>query len=465
VSAAVDPVAVARDALADRTAWVVGGALRDRLLGRPVADLDLVVASDPGAAASALARAVRGPLFELSEAFGAWRVLAPDRSWQADVSPLRGGSLEADLALRDFTINAMAEPLAGGALHDPFAGAVDLDARLVRMVAERSLADDPLRVVRAARLACELGFAIEPATRAAARAQAPRAADAAQERVLAELRRIVGSWQALRGLALLDELGAVDAVLPELSAMRGIEQTRYHHLDAHGHTLAALEQAIELERDPAQRFGPDVGARVGDLLAEPLADEMTRADGLRWGALLHDAAKPATQTPLPAGGYGFPHHDRLGAQLARDALSRLRASERLRSHVAALTRHHLRLGFLVHRRPLSARDHFAYLSACEPVEVDVTLLSVADRLATRGRKADEAIAAHLDLAAEILPLALDWRDRGGAPAPLVRGDELAAHLGIAPGPEIGRRLDALREAQYAGEVATRDEALALARTL
>ncbi|MFL5845764.1 MAG: HD domain-containing protein [Solirubrobacteraceae bacterium] len=459
-----DAAALARDALAGETAWLVGGAPRDRRLGRPITDLDLVVDGDVRAAAKRLARAADGPMFELSEEFGAWRVIAGDRSWEADLSPLRGGSLEADLALRDFAANAIAEPLDGGEPVDPHGGAADIAARTLRMVAPGAFDEDPLRVVRAARLAAELDFTVDPATAAAARERAPRAAGVAQERVFAELRRLVGSEHALRGLALLDEVGATAAVLPELAALRDLEQTRYHHLDAHGHTLEVLERTIELERDPVALFGAEVGERVADLLAEPLADELTRGGALRWGALLHDAAKPQTQVALPTGGFGFPGHDSAGADLAREVLGRLRASERLRAHVAALTRHHLRLGFLVHQRPLGPRDVYGYLSKTGDVAVDVSLLSVADRLATRGRKAEEAIAKHMDLARELLPQAFDWH-AGGRPTPLVRGDELAAALGIAPGPEIGRLLEALREAQFAGEVATREEALALAHRL
>jgi hypothetical protein len=118
---------------------------------------------------------------------------------------------------------------------------------------------------------------------------------------------------------------------------------------------------------------------------------------------------------------------------------------------------------LVHRQPLTRRDVYGYLSAAEPVEVDVVLLSVADRLATRGRKGEESIARHIELVAELLPRALDWREAGGAPAPLLRGDELARELGIEAGPEIGRILAEMRAAQYAGEVTTRTDALALAR--
>ena len=149
---------------------------------------------------------------------------------------------------------------------------------------------------------------------------------------------------------------------------------------------------------------------------------MTRGEALRWGALLHDAAKPLTRDMRPADGrVTFIGHDERGATLAREVLGRLRASERLRAHVAALVRHHLRLGFLVHEpQPLSRRTVFAYLRACSPVEVDVTLLSVADRLATRGDRAQEAIAAHLAVARQMLGDALRWRAEGPPAAAAAR---------------------------------------------
>jgi UTP:GlnB (protein PII) uridylyltransferase len=272
--------------------------------------------------------------------------------------------------------------------------------------------------------------------------------------------------RAPRGIGLLADVGALGAVLPEIAALDGVEQNRYHDRDVLGHTLEVLAEAIALERHPTVVFGPENAPALRDVLAEALADGLSRGMGLRWGALLHDAAKPATRVMRDDGEVGgFPGHDVQGADLAREVLTRLRASEKLRAHVAALTRHHLRLGFLVHSRPLDARDLYAYLTATEPVEVDVTLLSVADRLATRGRKADEAIAVHLELAREVLPAVLAWRAAGGRPAPLVRGDALARRLGVTPGPELGRVLGALSEAQYAGEVTTEEQALELARRL
>lgn len=457
-----EPLGITRDALAGFDAWLVGGALRDRRLGRPVTDLDLIVDGDVGAAAKALARAVRGPSFELSDEFGAWRVHSGDRTWQADLNPLRGGSLAADLGLRDFTINAIAEPLAGGDPVDPFGGEQDLAAKRLRAVGVTSFADDPLRVLRLARHATELGLTPDDVTVEAARREAARLRDVAQERVFAELKRIVVADDAVAGLKLAERIGALHAVLPELEELHGVEQTVYHHRDAHGHTLEVLERAVAIDRDPRAILGDAHGARVEAVLRRPLADELDRGGGLRFGALLHDIAKSRTAVPSPKGGFGFPGHDKLGAEMSREILTRLRTSEHLKRFVADLARHHLRPGFLVRHMPLEPRAVYGYLKATDPVPVDVLLVSLADRLATRGRKHEEAIAKHEDVITALLEPALDW-DEHGPPPPLVRGDELADELGIAKGPHIGELLAELAAAQYAGEIATREDALRLAR--
>lgn len=452
---------LARAALAGRRAWLVGGALRDRHLGRHTDDFDLVVETDVVGAARLLARAGEGTAFELSGEFGAWRVVARDRSWQVDLNPLRGGSLEADLALRDFTVNALAEPLEGGQLLDPLGGMADLEARRLRMAGARAFADDPLRALRLVRLAVELDMRPGPETAEAARRHAPGVAGVAAERVFVELRRIVASSAAVHGLELMDTLGLTAVLLPELEELKGVAQNRFHHRDVYGHTVEVLEAVIALERDPQAVLGSDHAEEVAALLSEPLADDLTRGVALRLGALFHDIAKPATRELLADGRVSFVGHDSVGAAMTREILTRLRASERLRGHVAALARHHLRAGFLVHHQPLAPQAVFGYLRACEPVEVDVTLLSVADRLATRGDRAQEATARHLDLARALLAEALRWRALG-PPKPLVRGDELARELRIR-GPRLGGLLEELLEAQYAGEVSTREEALTLAR--
>lgn len=455
-----------RTALGELPAWLVGGALRDRLIGRETPDLDVVLRGDVSVAARTLARASGGHAFALSDAFGAWRVVAARGGWQVDLSPLRGASIEHDLALRDFTINALAEPLAGGALIDPHGGVEDLRGGRLRMVSPEAFGADPLRVLRLARLACELSLAADPATVAAASAHAAALSSVAAERVWLELRRIVRAQRVLEGLELMAQVQATAVLLPELEALHGVAQTRYHHLDVHDHTFAVLAEVVALQRHDAHAqevLGPHAAA-VWALLAEPLSDELTRGDALRLGALLHDVAKPQTRVRLANGRVGFPGHDLAGAHLAETILRRLRASRRLTDHVAALARNHLRLGFLVHAQPLDRRAVHRYLRACEPVEVDVTVLSVADRLATRGRQADQAIAMHVELAGELLGEALAWR---AAPRrqPLVRGDELASALGVDRGPRLGELLEQLEEAAWAGEIATREEAITHARAL
>lgn len=460
-----EPVRVARAALCGRSeaVWLVGGTLRDALLGRRVADLDLAVDGDPAETARAVARAAGGPAFPLSESFGAWRALDGRRRWMCDVSPVRGGAIEEDLLRRDFTVNAMAMPLQGGELRDPRGGRRDLDERVLRVLGPDAYAQDPLRPLRLARLATELGMAPDPETEALTRAAAERVRQASPERVWAELRRLVSAPAAIEGLELSSRLGLTAVVLPELEGLRGVEQSHFHHLDVHGHTLEVLAQAMRLEEDLEGVFG-DLAGPLRALLDEPLGDELTRRQALRFAALLHDIAKPATRTVLGGGRVAFVGHDSVGAELVSAILRRLRAGERVRAFVSGVTRHHLRLGFLVHERPLSRRAVYAYLSACEPVEVEVTVLTCADRLATRGRNAEGAIAAHLELARELLSEGLEWRAKGPPAAP-IRGDELARALDLEPGPELGTLLARLREARFAGEVATASEAVELARRL
>src|SRR5689334_2960898 len=218
-----DPLAALATVAGD--AWLVGGALRDRLLGRATADYDVAVAGDPAPLARELSRDAGGHAFLLSEGFGGWRVVARRRGWQVDLLPVAGGRIETDLAARDFTINAIALPLAAlmdgfgfagdiesATLIDPFGGVRDLLERRLRMVRQQAFEHDPLRVLRLARLKCELGFGVDDATRTAARRAAVRLKRGAAERIFVELKRIVVCDQALDGLTEMVALGALEVV-------------------------------------------------------------------------------------------------------------------------------------------------------------------------------------------------------------------------------------------------------------
>jgi len=456
------PIRAVRDALAGGpAAWLVGGVVRDAALGRPIVDVDIAVAGDPEEVSRRVARAIGGPAFGLSEAFGSWRALDRERTFAVDVSALQGETIEEDLARRDFTVNAVAVALAGGAEIDPHGGLADLERGTLRVLGPRAYAEDPLRPLRLVRLAAELGLAPDGPTERLTAQAAPRLIEPSSERVYAELRRLVLAPGALEGLELAGRLGVLAAVLPELEDLHGIEQSRFHHLDVYRHTIEVLQRLIELEADLPRFFG-DQAEAIRAVLAEPLADGMTRGQALRFGALLHDIAKPLTRGTRPDGRPTFIGHDSAGQEVAVGILTRLRSSERMRSFVGALTRHHLALGFMVRHRPPSAGAIHAYLRATEPVEIEVTLLSCADRMATRGEDQDPWIAAHLDLARELMAAALAWRAEGPPRVP-VRGDELARELEMEPGPELGELLARLEKAVYTGEVSGRDQAVGFAR--
>jgi poly(A) polymerase len=466
--AAAPSIAAARTALEEHPGpvWIVGGAIRDALLGERVADADLAVTrGEEERAARAIAGVAGGSAFTLSEEFATWRAVAPTDGWHVDVAGLRADSIEDDLRARDFTVNAVALQLAGGEPIDPTGGVADADARILRAASEGAFEEDPLRLLRAVRLAAGLGLSLDGKTIELARAHASHAADPAGERQFAELRGMVAGSDPLTGMRLMEELALLPVVLPELEALRGVVQNPNHHLDVLGHTLAVLEEWLGIEADLPE-FAGDLAQEVAEFLAEPLADELTRQGALRFGALFHDLGKPETRAE-GAGYVTFIGHDEVGAQIIASICRRLRTSRALSGHLQGLALHHLRLGFLIHQQPLSRRAVYDYLVATEPVAADVTLLTMADRLAARGEgplASPEMVNAHLDLAREMLREALAWH-RDGSPRPPVSGDDLADELGLSPGPEMGRLLEELRAEAFTGEITGRSQALERARQL
>jgi poly(A) polymerase len=437
-------------------AWLVGGSVRDLLLGRPVQDIDLVVDGDPGRVAQQLARSAGGSPFPLSERHGAWRVVADGHT--VDVARCRG-TLEQDLALRDFTINAIAIPLAGGDPIDPSEGRADLDRRLVRAVSDAVFDDDPLRLLRLPRIAHELGFEIDQQTARLAESRHRRAAEPSAERIFMELRRLLGGERPAEALRLVEALGVLDIVLPEIVPLRGCMQSPHHQLDVWEHTLHVVEAVADVGDHPGH-YLPGHVARLQAELDSVVGDEITARQALRLAALFHDIRKPQTRRDMN-GRIGFMGHDAEGAEAAASILGRWKASNDLIRFCRTLVREHLALGFSIPSRPLGLRLAHRYLRATAPWPGASVALSLADRLATRGPSSRlRHLRKHTETADEMLSL-IDQLERERRP-PLLRGDEIAAEA-PAEGAEIGRLVDVLAEEQAAGAVTTREEAVALVR--
>jgi len=428
-------------------AWLVGGAVRDAQMGRPSDDLDFVVHGDAGRLARVMADRAGGAVFRYSERFSTHRVV--HAAGHADFAPLRGESLAADLAARDFTVNALAQDVGTGELIDPLGGRADLQARRLRLCAPDALVADPVRIMRLVRLRHALEFEPEPRAVEAARAAAEGLTSVSGERLERELSALLGLPVPASAVRDLDGLGALVHVVPELAALKGVSQNPYHHLDVFEHTLEALEHL------------PGVVAQLGGerYLVDPQQLGLAAAGALvplAYAVLLHDLGKPSIKKVDEEGRILFWHHDEVGAAMAVAVARRLKMSRRMEVFLALLVRQHLRLGFLVREAPLTPRALARYRRDVEPYVFESVALSLADRMATRGPSTPAvAIARHFRLAREI------WTEVAKQPAALpLDGEQVMALLGLEPGPRVGAALDALREEVEAGEVAGAAEARA-----
>jgi tRNA nucleotidyltransferase/poly(A) polymerase len=450
------PDEVTRAALASlgpgEAGWLVGGCLRDELLGRRVRDIDIAVDGDPEALARSLADRLGGGVYATSDAFGSWRVVIGEL--HIDVASLRGGPpggppdpatravrLEADLRGRDVTVDALARPLDGDDLVDPLSGLDDLAAGRLRLCSPASLDDDPLRVLRLARLARVFELVPDAAATEAALRAAPGLRRVSGERVRDELSALLatrGAPVALRDLAVW---GALTVVLPEVDGLRGVEQNPYHHLDVFEHTLEALTYVV------------GVVAQLGGrrFLTTPLESGLPGVEPLvpvSWAVLLHDIGKPVVRFVDEQGRVIFWHHDETGRQMAAEIGRRFNFSNRFVDYLGTLIRQHLRLGFLVREQPLTRRALARYRRDVSPWVFESVVVSLCDRLATRGEKTSLAsMARHYRLARSV------WTAVSKAPSPqLLSGDDVMELLGIEPGPAVGQALDALEEEVEAGEI-------------
>jgi tRNA nucleotidyltransferase/poly(A) polymerase len=299
-------------------------------------------------------------------------------------------------------------------------------------------------MLRAVRFAHQLRLVVEPATVGQIRARAGRASEPAGERTFAELRQLLLAPEARRGVRLLDELGLLATVLPELDACRGIEQSSYHHLDVFEHTLAVLDNAEDLLAEP-QFY-------LGNSSPLPLDDDDRVL--LLLAALAHDLGKPAVHRVDPGSGrVSFLGHDVTGMDVVTQMCARWCTSARLRDALRLLVRTHLHLGMLLHG-PQGDRERYRFVRAVQPWPVHAVLLSVADRLATAGREDRRRwVRSHMLLARHV------WEDIraehvNGLPEPLLDGMAIAEAAGIEPGPDLGKLVAALAEEQAVGAVAT-----------
>ncbi len=463
--------------------WLVGGAVRDQILGRPILDLDFAVDGE----ARRLARRVAGHLsaayYELDAERDTGRVLLPaSRGGQSlDFARLRGGSIEADLAARDFSIDAMAiSPDAPEVVLDPTGGLQDLRDRRLRLAGPTAIEADPLRALRAVRLATELNLTIDPQMLEHIRGAGSGLSRVSPERIRDEWMRVLKAERPGRPLRVLDHLGLLGVACPEIEPLRGLAQPSPHAFDGLTHTLAVLDRLADLlavlgpdsdEHRPADLTLGEASLRLGRFrdglegyLRHELAPGRSRRQLLFMAALLHDVGKPFTGQRGPGGRTRFIGHEAHGAQLAADRGRALRLSNDEIEFLVSAVEHHMRPEMLQSASSVTRRAAYRFFQDAGPAGIGIVLLSLADLLGKYAASPPQAEwAGRVAVARGLLLAFFEEHAQIIEPPKLISGEEVMQALGLQPGPIVGRLLEALREAQAEGGVGTRDEALAFVR--
>lgn len=463
----------------DVPVYLVGGGVRDALLGELSYDLDFAVPEGAIGLAFRVGDALGAPAFVLDEERDIGRVVLPDKESVLDFARFRRESLEADLKDRDFTINAMALPagtLEREHLVDPCGGLQDLQRGVVRLTHEGALADDPVRALRAVRIVARFGFEMTAETAQAVQVAAPDLGAVSAERVRDEVLKLLQTDRPDEGVGQMAALGVLDVVLPEVAALRGVEQSAPHHEPVLAHTVSVLQWLVQVEavvvngeegaaplteaREALAAYAPE----VGEHLARKVVGDVDGRTLLRLGGLFHDVGKARTREVDADGRIRFFGHDKEGAGLAAHRLRRLHLSNEVVRTVQSMVAAHMRPLFLNQTEKVTRRAVYRFFRDAGEAGVDVGLLTVADHLATHdGVGEEEEWKGLLAVVGRLYRHYFEAYEETVAPPPLLDGNELMDALDLRPGPEVGRLLRLIEEAQAAGEVSTKEEAVALAR--
>lgn len=469
--------------------YLVGGVVRDLLLGHVAfRDFDFVVSRGAIKLAFRIANSLKLPAYVLDQERDIARIVLKRSGVTLDFAGFRGADLEADLRDRDFTINAMALPAGTtdrARLVDPCNGLADLAKGLIRQTHKDAIADDPVRTIRALRMAVGLDFTLAPDTERAILRSAADLSTISDERIRDELLKLLSTDAPHHAVSLMSRLGLLEVILPEIGLLADVKQSPPHHEPVLAHTESVLRWLTQIEKimDQRETLVEPPWVDLQTLLSPYLdwfAPHLNRDyDGslsgrllLRLGALFHDVGKSECQTLGVDGRIRFLRHESVGAEMAARRLRQLCLSGKAVIHVQQIVAHHMRPLHLAagdsaaesKARPISRRAIFRFFRDTGAAGVDVCLISLADHLATHDGPGDET-GWHrlLQIVGQLLHHYYERHEETIAPAPLLNGRELMETLKIEPGPEVGRLLRLLVESQAAGEIASRDEAIQLAR--
>jgi poly(A) polymerase len=440
----------------DPGVYLVGGSVRDYLMGRHPVDLDLAVSTNAMGYARMLAQKIKGRLVVMGkERFSLYRVVKGPII--IDIAPFKGDDIVSDIKERDFTINAMACRLEDGQVIDRVGGVEDLHQKRIRMMSDRIFEADPVRLLRAHRMAICLGLQCTSETKRAIALHASRIGNAAGERIWTELRLILAHGKSHAQIMEMAEWGTLEAVIPELSRLKECSQDQHHGVDVWQHTLQTYHAVERLIAQPAPFLPP-----VGQQFVKSISTEFIVL--LKLAILLHDIGKPACRKQDAMGRIHFYGHAASGEPLARRICRRLRISSRHGQWIAQMVQYHqwpLTLYLSQRGAAFKTKSLGRFLRRCGPLTPYLLLHAVADCLGKKNRKSQ---ADYLEFIGKTLLLYFKNAAASDRPA-LLNGNDLQSRFALAPSPLIGQLLQRIEEARLSGIINSRNQALQMAADL
>lgn len=440
-------------------AFLVGGSVRDLLLGLSSSDYDIAVSGNPEKYAKQTARNLSGRLVLMGKpGQEIYRVVT--QAFTIDISPIKGTSIQMDLMQRDFTVNAIACDLASGKRIDPLGAKSDLDEKKIRMVSGKAFKKDPIRLLRAFRLSASLNFIIEPKTLATIGKYAPLIKNVAGERIRSEIMELFRAKKVYPLLLQMADSTLLFHLFPDLKPLKGCKQNRFHALDVYQHTLSAFSHLEIIQNNPA-----DSTHRA--LIQSPEAAEKIDWVLLKCSMLLHDIGKPSTRTSDPEGTVHFYGHAEKGSQMAGQVAKQFRFSTRESKKIAFIIKNHVRPLNLFTAHIASSKSSKAktrFFIKCGEKTPELLLHAIAD-IKGKGNWNDPRNENFIRFAQTLLKEFFTVFSKKKKNPPLLTGRDLIQELGISPSPVFKTLLLEVEAARLSGTVKDRSAALALAKEL
>lgn len=439
--------------------YLVGGALRDFYLDKQNFDKDIVVNNvNTEEFARNLAKAISATFIMLDEENKIYRLVLKDKINCIDIADLVEGNIEEDLKRRDLTINSIALNLNTLEILDVVGGVNDLKSKKIRHISEQNFIDDPLRLLRAFRFEATLGFDLDDELVKIITKHVSKIHKSAVERINYEILKLFSGEFSSKALAEMNKAGLLKEILPIAEELKKVPPNLHHHLDLFSHSVEVVKQIQEIY----EKSGPE----VQEHLEKTDFGGTTRLAHLKFAGFLHDIGKPSTWTIEPeTDKHRFIKHDDVGSKMGAKLLKTSKFSKKQIDYVSKMIKYHIYPSHVVSSPEINDKIYMRFIRKMEDEVIDVIILAMADRLSARGVEiTDKIIEKNINNLQSLLNFYLNIKDSIKPLPKLLSGEEIMELLNLQPSKELGNIIKSLQEAQLAGDVMTKEEAISFIKT-